>query len=299
MKSITSSLLLIVLLQLSIVASAQSTTLLLSTDEPDSTSAIFDLREAERNFAKASAMFGKKKAFVDNFADTSIFYIGHWVKNGRQIQIDSENEAIFLKWEPEFMDISESRDFGISYGPWERQEYRPYTDAISNGYYFTVWELNTLGVWKVKLDCGILTPKDEHYNHVFKFPKGLDKPEDKYTAIDTKLTCKTLEDLDNNLNKGHNNDNGYNKYIAHLAPGFIMLKGNHLPSSDIDSIKTWINTERNNIWELNGSGAAKSGDIGYTYGIKINNGAPIPWGYYVRVWRKQKDGTWKMTLELS
>jgi ketosteroid isomerase-like protein len=51
--------------------------------------------------------------------------------------------------------------------------------------------------------------------------------------------------------------------------------------------------------------AAASGDLGYTYGIsKVTrtgaNGAPsISYGKYVTIWRKQRDRSWKIALDIG
>ena len=126
--------------------------------EPDSSSALFRMRDAERNFARASVMFGRNTAFAENFAEESVIFTDRWLTNGKQFSKDRKPTPIVLKWEPEFMDISDSRDFGISTGPWEAQEYRPNTVPVSTGYFLTVWKMQTDGVWKVILDAGSTYP---------------------------------------------------------------------------------------------------------------------------------------------
>ena len=73
------------------------------------------------------------------------------------------------------MDISDSRDFGISTGPWEAQEYRPKTAPVSAGYFLTVWKKQSDGAWKVILDAGSTTPVPGGKEHTFTFPAGADK----------------------------------------------------------------------------------------------------------------------------
>ena len=101
--------------------------------EPDSSSALFSMRDAERNFARSSVMYGRNTAFVENFTEESVIFTDRWLTNGKQFSKERKPTPVVLKWEPEFMDISGSRDFGISTGPWEAQEYRPNTAPLSNG----------------------------------------------------------------------------------------------------------------------------------------------------------------------
>ena len=77
--------------------------------EPDSSSALFQMREAERNFTRASVMYGRNAAFVENFADEAIIFTDKWITNGKQFWNELKARPIVLKWEPEYMDIAESR----------------------------------------------------------------------------------------------------------------------------------------------------------------------------------------------
>ena len=52
--------------------------------EPDSSSALYSMRDAERNFARASVMYGRNAAFVENFADESFIFTDRWLTNGKQ-----------------------------------------------------------------------------------------------------------------------------------------------------------------------------------------------------------------------
>lgn len=46
--------------------------------EPDSSSALFHMRKAERNFAKESIMYGRNASFVKNFAEESVIFTDKW-----------------------------------------------------------------------------------------------------------------------------------------------------------------------------------------------------------------------------
>jgi ketosteroid isomerase-like protein len=51
-------------------------------------------------------------------------------------------------------------------------------------------------------------------------------------------------------------------------------------------------------WKPKGGFLAKSNDLGYTYGVyKIITGDSALTGTYLSIWRKQKDGTWKVVLD--
>src|SRR5512133_243862 len=166
----------------------------LLAQEPDSSSAIFQMREAERDFARASVMYGRNAAFVENLAENSVVFTNKWITNGRQYSRDRKPNPVVLKWEPEFMDIADSRDFGVSTGPWEAQEYRPNTEPLSTGYFLTVWKKTSDGTWKVILDAGSSTPPKTNMSHSFSFPAGADKPVLHPSVLNADLLCKELYD---------------------------------------------------------------------------------------------------------
>jgi ketosteroid isomerase-like protein len=69
--------------------------------------------------------------------------------------------------------------------------------------------------------------------------------------------------------------------------GFLDNPGNHL------------------TWTPVGAGIGASGDLGYTYGTyefstKDKDGKPVvDHGKYTTIWKKQKDGSWKVALDMG
>jgi ketosteroid isomerase-like protein len=271
-----------------------------TAQEPDSSSGLFLMREAERNFARTSIMHGRNAAFVEYFADESVIYTGKWLTNGRQYWKDLKDRAIVLKWEPEFMDIAESRDFGISTGPWEAQEYRPYTSAVATGYFLTVWKRQADGLWKVVLDAGSGSPKLAECQHLFTFPKGADKAVSNPRSMKTESILAELKNREKQFLETWNANPFYKTYDSFLAPNARIQCNGYLPTSNVDSINQLISRLPSTIkWKITGSGAASSGDIGFTYGLlEIQGSAKSSDGHYVRIWRKQTDGKWYMIIEM-
>jgi ketosteroid isomerase-like protein len=268
--------------------------------EPDSSSALFSMRDAERNFARASVMFGRNTAFAENFAEESVIFTDRWLTNGKQFSKDRKPTPVVLKWEPEFMDISESRDFGISTGPWEAQEYRPNTPSISTGYFLTVWKKQPDGVWKVILDAGSNTPAPSGKNHTFSFPAGADKAISNPPVIKVEILCKELLEREKLILSEWKKNPLNSTYASFLAPNARVQRDGHLPTTNTDTINTWIDhLDKTLVWNSNGVGAATSGDIGFTYGLIETSGKPgIAKGHYVRIWRKKPGANWNIILEM-
>jgi ketosteroid isomerase-like protein len=268
--------------------------------EPDSSSALFQMREAERNFARASVMHGRNASFVENFADQSVIFTDKWITSGKQFWKDRKVLPVVLKWEPEFMDIADSRDFGISTGPWEAQEYRPNTTPLSTGYFLTVWKKQSGGPWQVILDAGSATPPPAANDHKFLFPAGADKLVPNPAKVNIESACSELLDRELQILTEWKSNPLPATYISFLSPNVRMQLNGHLPTTNTDSIKTWIaQLGKTLIWTPSGRGAASSGDIGFTYGyLEIAGYVQGSKGHYVRIWRKQSGGKWKIILEM-
>jgi len=268
--------------------------------DPDSSSALFSLREAECNFARESVMIGRNAAFVKNFEEESVLFTDKWITNGKQFSKESKASPVVLKWEPEFMDISDSRDFGISTGPWEAQEYRPETAPLATGYFLTVWKKQADGQWKVILDGGSETPAVKNPQHRISFPAGADKRIKNPPAMNPGLVSKEITEREKQILAIWEKSPLPSTYISFLEPGArVQLKG-HLPSSDTDTINALISSlDKTLIWQTTGSGAASSGDLGFTYGLlRINSSPGVTKGHYVRIWKKLSGDIWKIELEM-
>jgi ketosteroid isomerase-like protein len=268
--------------------------------EPDSSSALFSMREAEQNFAKASVMYGRNAAFVENFADESVIFTDKWITTGKQYSKERKNAPVVLKWEPEYMDIARSRDFGFSTGPWEAQEYRPGTPPLSAGYFLTVWKKQPDGIWKVILDGGGATPQKKDHKHSFSFPVGADKAVPNPPIKNASLLSKELIDIENQFLLTWTKSPHASTYTSYLAQNSRLQLSGHLPTTDADTINYLISHyDKNLLWKTSGSGAATSGDMGFTYGLlEIPDKSEVVKGHYVRIWKKQHGNSWKIVLEM-
>jgi ketosteroid isomerase-like protein len=268
--------------------------------EPDSSSALSSMRDAERNFARASVMIGRNAAFAENFAEVSAIFTDKWITNGKQYSHDRKASPVVLKWEPEFMDISASRDFGISTGPWEAQEYRPNTHPIATGYFLTVWKKESDGKWKVILDGGSSTPAVKTNLHHFYFSAGADKPVLYPPVVKEEIAYHELSVMEETIQKEWDKNPLPSTYFSFLSPLVRIQLSGHLPTTNRDSINMMVSGfDKSMKWKTAGLGAATSGDLGYTYGIlELRSNQTKNIGHYVRIWKKQPATGWKIILEM-
>lgn len=268
--------------------------------EPDSSSSLFSMRETERNFARASVAIGRNAAFAEYFAEKSVLFTDKWITNGKQFSKERKASPVVLKWEPELMDISDSRDLGISTGPWEAQEYRPNTSPVATGYFLTVWKKQSDGTWRVILDGGSETPVAANNKHTFSFPAGTDKAVKNPSYYDPGLLSEALSEREKQFLTEWEKSPISSTYISFLEPNARMQLKGHLPTINTDTINSFISGfDKKLIWETAGSGAATSGDLGYTYGLlQIRDPQPVTKGHYVRIWKKLPGTDWRIIFEM-
>lgn len=274
--------------------------LLTLAQEPDSASALFGMREAERNFARESVTTGRKNAFVNNLAERSVIFTDRWITSGRQYWKDLKPGPLVLKWEPEYMDIALSQDFGVSTGPWEAQEYRPNTLPLATGYFLSVWQKDDKGTWKVILDAGSTTPPVNGAPHSFRYYPLADRPATEHKTGMAVTAASELKKLESELLIKWKNNPSPDTYMTFLDPQVRMQTNGHLPTTNKDSVSTWISSAGKSVaWSTSGSGASDSGDLGFTYGYFENSGDNNKIiGHYVRIWKRHPDNKWLITIEM-
>lgn len=264
-------------------------TSVLVTAQDRKSAAVYGLIEAERSFAKASATIGRKAAFSKYLAVKSVIFTDKWITNGREYTEGRQASQSILKWEPEYVNISEGRDFGLSTGPWEVQEYRPGTKALGTGYYVSVWEKQTDGEWRVILDAGTSTPPPFSYTHEAAFPAGDDDDARPVNIASSGMSelLQAEKDFTASLK---------NKKAADFIHKDcrLLLRGQQ-PLTGATYIKDKISGLPGDITlSHDGSGISKAGDMGFTYGYVVEKN--ISPGNYLIIWEKIAPDEWRIIL---
>lgn len=92
-------------------------------------------------------------------------------------------------------------------------------------------------------------------------------------------------------------------FIEYLDSNGVLLRPNHLPIAGADAVDFLIqqnDADYTMTWEPKNGVIARSGELGYTYGIyalRPSAKDTIIYGTYVSIWKKEKGGTWKYVLD--
>jgi ketosteroid isomerase-like protein len=99
---------------------------------------------------------------------------------------------------------------------------------------------------------------------------------------------------------------GYMSYYAEdaaeLPNGADMFRGKESIAKTMD----FLDDKNNHLtWTPAYADMAASGDLGYTYGTfefhsKDKEGNPsVEYGKYISIWKKQRDGSWKVVMDMG
>lgn len=92
-------------------------------------------------------------------------------------------------------------------------------------------------------------------------------------------------------------------FLEYIDSNGVLLRPGEMPiigASAIDFLVRQDDSRFELKWEPGGAEIASSGDMGYTYGVyemKVKGTDSSLFGNYVTIWKKQKDGKWKFSLD--
>ena len=135
---------------------------LLACSEGQKNKYVSELLETDRSFSEVSVEKGYDYAFI-HYADTSaiLFPMGlPPVKGGENLKrFLSKNPKGVFEWEPVGAAVSESGDFGYTWGRYLFSVPEDSTRTVNAyGHYITVWKKDEKGNWKWIADMGNKSP---------------------------------------------------------------------------------------------------------------------------------------------
>jgi ketosteroid isomerase-like protein len=279
------------------IALATATVALLAQHQEPLPQALDQMIAAERAFAAKALEVGWKQAFLEFFAPDAIGFDEGQAGLARQ-QIEANPDPPKdqqLIWEPRYGDVAASGELGYLTGPVRnilpsRDSGRP---RHSN--YASIWKRQRDGSFKVIVDVGIPTPS------AVPFAPGFTRaPYASRFTGDYDDTTPPLATADGLLNAGVRTDQ-VRGYRTHLGPSVRFHRPNTLPIVGERQVLQWLATQPAfSSADSRYSEAARSGDLGYTWGTYTvgARGAKPRLGFYVRVWVRDRNGQWKLALDV-
>ena len=163
-----------------------------------------------------------------------------------------------------------------------------------HGIYFSVWQKQAGGSWKVAIDMGVDTPQA-------------------VAPIDTKFTVampvnrngkaprKEIGDdyrmLDRSLSNDIAKTSPLRAYTSHLDSEYRLHRKGMMPVTTATGLASAVKQTK---FEFIDGKISSSNDLAFTYGkYTIVDDAQTEAGYYVHVWRRDAEKKWKLVVDVQ
>lgn len=250
-----------------------------------------DLAIEEGKFAAYSVKNGMRVAFLEFFAEKS------WLLRPEPVDAQAwirgrPDPKIVLDWKSTRTILSASRDLGFSTGP---SIYRSKTDATApagHGEFFSVWQKQSNGEWKVLVDHGISHGPAATPDALPTTPLiALDLPAVKSLSVrgaEQQFIARSRA-----------------RYEDAITTRTRLLREGQMPIDGIAAIGDYLKSQQGEwSWTVKLEGESRANDLAYAVGnytFQPKEGAAQK-GQYVRVWVRDASDTdaprWTLAAEV-
>lgn len=262
--------------------------------------AIESLANAERAFSAETVKVGFRDGFIKYFADDGIGFGPHPERTKEVLQkrpASTGPRSVIFNWAPMFGDISLAGDLGYTTGP------VLYTDVTENpkpprhGMYFSVWQKQSDGSWKVVVDLGTSTPQPVASTDTSFSPATKRDAVSKKDA--SKLAGPDYLQVDASFSEMIGKDGLSKAYEQILDSEFRVHRNGYLPITANDSLREYlVKNGGSPSFKILGGKVAASNDLAFTYGSYSLGSSQEASGYYVHVWRKNNRSRWLLVADI-
>lgn len=262
--------------------------------------ALMGLANAERAFAKLSVEKGVRDSFIANFADDGINFTPHPTKTKEAYAkrpAPPSPPPITLNWSPIYGDIAQSGELGYTTGPFLITDNSPAKRPPQHGMYSSIWKKQADGSWKVLVDLGIqlnsaVAPLEAPFQSALQWKVKIGKPN----------AAESLADLlkaDRAFFAG-SVKSGTDAWLKFLSDDARIHRNGMFPLVGKPSFSPWIEKQTAAITgEPIKADVAASAEFGYSYGkYELKTDKPEK-GYYVRVWKRDAKGNWRIVFDVT
>jgi ketosteroid isomerase-like protein len=252
-----------------------------------------ELFDEERAFVRLAAEKGFRDSFHAYFADDGIAFNPHPFRVRTTLAAAPASPGpMGATWAPVYGDISAAGDLGWDTGPlvFEGRDGAP----DRHGMFFSVWQRQADGRFKVVLDVGTDTPSavvplDEPPHSSWRADARAAT-----SAGDARAQLATAEREFLAAAASVGLGRAYVKFLADDArvhrPGAMPVTG--------AALGAWAAGQPAMDGGVNLAAAVSdSGDLGYAWGSYDSAGEAPDAGYYARVWKRDGDGGWRIVMD--
>jgi ketosteroid isomerase-like protein len=230
---------------------------------------------------------------------------GHHIKGRKDFQgilnkAEEKNLRCVARWEPFEGRVSSSGTLAYTYGRYRiDSQASPKEDSPQYNYYASIWKKHTSGVWKILFNMGLLDLKE------WRDWDSLTVSPDKVGTVE-----KILMDVDRAFSELSVQKGYIEAFYSYISDDGITVSSGGPPANKetyrkrVEALKAQANPPRVQlVWEPVLAYVASSEDLGFTSGpftLTVTDPSgqkSVQRGYYLSIWTKQPDGTWKFIFD--
>lgn len=254
-------------------------------------SSLDTLVATELAFARLATDSTVQHAFVTYIAPDGILFRPGPVDGQDWLERNPMPAELRLEWQPEWADLAADGSLGYTTGPWLAGLRGDTTPAAAGGRFVTLWRRTPAG-YRAVLDFGTggeapISPPPLQHASPPSVPSG---------STDATAGRESVRLADEDLGVALSAD-GRVAWTAYADPSVRWLRDGTVPARGVDAAP---DDGRGRAFRTLGADVAESGDLGYSWGEWQPEGEErtAPAGYYLRIWRRQADGSWRVVLDL-
>jgi ketosteroid isomerase-like protein len=258
------------------------------------------LVNTEREFAKTATVKGLRDSFLDYFADDSIALVPapESARDRLRSQPSQPFSELEITWEPRLGDVAASNDIGWLTGPSTIIDHTAAKPVPRLGNYLSIWRRQPDGRWRVYIDVGANVPALPAFAPGFtRTPFGK-----MYAGTEGKeAATRSLAEADRAFNGRIASSSGSAAaYTERTTSSSRLHRPGSLSVVGTDAIAAWVSANAASMSAVSTAAeAAKSGEIGFSYGTYEVKSATPDKGAYVRVWTRDASGAWFVVADVT
>jgi ketosteroid isomerase-like protein len=259
--------------------------------------------DTERAFARLAGETNTREAFLTYLTDESLTF-GQGPHKGKARTREHPADDELLEWEPAFVDVAASGDFGYDLGPWKYRSHRTDAEPIAWGTFVTVWKKQPDNTWRVALDLGT-SHRPESVSAVVTPASSAIDPKQMPVMAKSDFHAELLAAERAFISRFA--QIGTDAYAPVLSSEARLYRPGLMPACSPSAISSIFKTQpagARSIYELLDGEIASSGDLGYVYGwvtteTTATGKTQIKRSNYLRIWKRENGREWKLVLDLT
>jgi ketosteroid isomerase-like protein len=242
---------------------------------------------------------GIRAAFLANFAPDGVAFEPapvRLVETWSARPAAANPKALKLDWKPAQAGVARSLDMGYSTGPFTLTD-TTREGPPRHGVFFSVWQRDAAGAWKVVLDMGVGTPQPVDFVPLGAAPRPRYKGSADAAAQRKALLARETRKL---ATAGAAATAG--TYADTLAPDVRLHRDGAAPIGGRAAVaKTVRDRAARLVWTPQDVRVAASGDMAVSYGKyrEIARSGKTQDGYYTHLWLRDAAGRWRIAYDIA